>query len=105
MSENHEIDVTLGFGGEVVGKAVVNEDGTAEASLTNEGAKKVFPNWDPTEGLSIIEYDPVNYEEYFTQNPGAPRSYEEAYYQQNPGAPRSYEEAYFRNRPKGTFDT
>lgn len=85
-SESNEVDLTLGFGGEVVGKAVVKEDGTVEASLTDKGAKKVFPDWNSTEGLSV--YEPVKEDVMGSYLP----------------EDISLLEAYYRHRPKGTFD-
>lgn len=42
--------------GKVVGEAILDEDGhVTEASITSEGLKGVLPDYDPTEGLSIVE--------------------------------------------------
>ena len=86
MSDENMYDADFTYEGEIIGKARLVGDGVVEAQLTSEGFKKLFPNVDPVEGLSI--YEPVKED---VMGPYLPEDI-------------SLLEAYYRNRPKGTFD-
>lgn len=71
--------------GKVVGEAILDENGqVTEASITSEGLKGVLPDYDPTEGLSLV--DPPEYVgDYLPIDV-------------------NLTESYFREKQKGTFD-
>jgi hypothetical protein len=74
------------FDGEIIGEAILDEDGkVVSASLFAEGVKKVMPDYDPTEGLSI--YEEVERVDVVSAYPEWDVEMTEAYYKNRPKVP------------------
>ncbi len=86
MTGKKKVNVTLGFGGRVVGTADVDLDsGITEIEIEPSDLKYILPDYDPTEGLSLGEVGDRIMETYSESD-------------------ISIMETYFKNHPKGTFD-